>query len=95
MSFPIQFVKPSNHFDFVSSVLNFIGNATVVAAGGGIVCTVSKVALDALGCNETVSTVVQVIPAIVTVIGASAAVAGVCCLGYMTISSSRAIAKRL
>lgn len=82
MVFPIEFAKRSGDYDFFSPLINFTGNAGVIAVGGMSIGTISYFALKRLGFNKIAITAGTAIP---TTIGAFG-VAGVVLGGYIFVS---------
>ncbi|MCE2982755.1 MAG: hypothetical protein LW832_04220 [Parachlamydia sp.] len=78
MSFPFEFAKRSGDYDFISPIVNFTGNACVVAVGGISLGVISNLALKALGFSEITSTVATAIPVTLGAVGIIGAVVGGC-----------------
>ena len=94
MSFPIEFVKSSGDFDCLSPVVNFTGNAALVAVGGISLGAIAYLALKALGFGEVVTTIATAIPITIGVIGVIGAIAGSALLLAIGIAFVRACQDR-
>lgn len=77
MSFPFEFTKRSGYYDFFSPVINFIGNASVVAVGGISLGAISYLALKALGFSVIKTTTLTAIPITVGALGIMSTAVGI------------------
>lgn len=89
MCFPIQFAKSRGQSDFFSPVINFIGNALVVAVAGISLGFISNIALKRLGFNHASSTFTA-ISTTIGKIGIAAAIGGFCVFVALCIAIVRA-----
>jgi hypothetical protein len=71
--FPIEFTRKTGNYDFFAPIINFTGNAAVIAGLGGI----SYVALEALGFSNIATTAGTVIPVAIKITGVVAGVSAV------------------
>ena len=76
MSFPIEFAKPRGDYDFLSPLINFTGNAAVVAGVATLAAVVAHFALKALGINGVIASVLQAVPVSIATIGGAGIVLG-------------------
>lgn len=77
MQFPIEFMKNRGDFDFISPLMNFTGNAAVVAVGGISLAVIANCALKILGFPGAAVKIGTAIPIAIGVIGALGVIAGV------------------
>lgn len=76
MVFPINFAKSSGDYDFVSPVINFTGNAAVIAAGGIGLSVITYMGLKALGFSKIATVTSTAIPVTIATIGVVSTIAG-------------------
>ncbi len=91
MTFPIQFVKPSGSYDFVSPVINFTGNVAAVGFGSAGIGTITYLSLKALGFDEIATSPVVAIPVFLGELGIAGTVIGGGLITAMVYGVSRAI----
>lgn len=93
MSFPFEFAKRTGDYDFVSPIINFTGNAAVVAVGGISVGAVSYLALKALGFSKIITAIGTAIPVTIGGIGIIGAALGGCLFIAMCIQIAKALGR--
>jgi len=76
MSFPIEFVKKTGDYDFFSPIINFTGNAAVVAVGGSGLGGISYLALKTLGFSNIATTTATAIPVVIGAAGLVGTIVG-------------------
>ena len=94
MQFPFEFTKRSGDYDFISPVINFTGNAAVVAVGGISLGAITYFALQALGFSNLSLHVVTAIPVSIGVFGALGVLAGAVCFAGVYIMIAMALSNR-
>jgi hypothetical protein len=80
MQFPFEFTKSGGSYDFISPIINFTGNAAVVAVGGISLGAITYFALPALGFSSLSLHDVTVISVSIGAFGALGVLAGAVCL---------------
>lgn len=94
MQFPFEFAKRSGDYDFISPIVNFTGNAAVVAIGGISLGAITYFALQALGFSNLSLHAVTAIPVSIGAFGALGVLAGAVCLAGITIMFFMAMSNR-
>lgn len=74
MSFPIQFTKSHGDYDIFSPLINFTGNAAVLAVGGVGVGVITYLGLKALGFTSVAAGITAAIPVAAGAVAAAGAV---------------------
>lgn len=94
MSFPFEFAKKSGDYDFFSPIINFTGNAAVVAVGGISLGAISYLALKALGFSKIATTISTAIPVAIGAFGVVGAIVGGSIFIAMLIGVTKALGQR-
>ncbi len=80
MCFPFEFSKRSGDYDFISPIVNFTGNAAVLAVAGISLGIISNLAFKALGFNTVATSIATAIPVTLGIAGIGAAIIGAACI---------------
>lgn len=83
MTFPIAFAQKSTGYDILASMINFVGNAGIVATHVGGAAIITMCALKALGYAAVISKAVFVASALTALIGAVAAISAIAANRFM------------
>ena len=67
MCFPIEFARQSGDFNFISPIINFTGNAAVVAVCGVGISAISILALKLLGFGTAATVATAAVPLTIAV----------------------------
>lgn len=84
----IEFSKSSGQYDYISPIINFTGNAALVAVGGICVGSILNVALKALGYTGIAVKAPTVVFVTIGMIGAVGTVVGLAMVVYVCIMFS-------
>lgn len=94
MSFPFTFAERSGDYDFNSPIINFTGNAAVVAVGGIVLGVLASVALKALGFSQAATSIATAVPVAFGALAGVGAILGIAATGYMMYSVMQALGRR-
>ena len=86
MSFPLEFVRSTGDYDFITPTINLTINAAIIAIGGISLGVISHLAFKALGFSALSTGIATAIPVTIGAIGIAGAVAGAACFITMGIA---------
>ncbi len=93
--FPVTFVNHSGDYDFISPVVNFTGNALIVAVAGMSLAAISYLALSASGNAHFLPVLTfTAVPAAIGVMGAVGTFIGGACILYIGAAFAQAMGRR-
>lgn len=76
MIFPIKFVRENGNCDPWADFINLGGNSLLFSAAGYLIKEIMNAAANALGMNETVTSIITFVPKGCIVLGAAGALIG-------------------
>lgn len=78
-----EFIKCRNYCDVIAPVVNFTGNAAILAVGGTALGIITYAAFKALGFNQAATLLATAIPASIAAFGAAGTIAGAVCFLFV------------